>query len=248
VDVVAHRGLTHCQAENSLAALSAALAAGLDRVEVDVRAASDGGLFLLHDPSLERTTNAAGRLACLSSRIAETVQLYDGSMLPRLADALLLCRRRAVLCLDIKEERAVDPLVSLLSRFDAAAEVWSEHRSVVRRAAAAGISTALISSGLLAHGPGEFLWAARDAGASSVSFYPADLEPYVAAACRNASMPFLCGTPNDEATWRYLLQEGARGIITDRPLECRRMLSLPQDLHCQREGRSVAVRAGNYGP
>ena len=52
--IVAHRGAWHQAPENSLAAIENAIAAGYDIVEVDIRQSADGGLFLLHDDTLER--------------------------------------------------------------------------------------------------------------------------------------------------------------------------------------------------
>lgn len=225
MDVVAHRGLTEAAVENSLSAVAAALTAGIQLVEVDVRVARDGALFLLHDATLDRTTDASGRLAYLTTEQASHARLRDRLSLPRLEDALDLCLRRAVLCLDVKDSLAAVPLLSVLRRHDTDVEVWSDHESVVTHASSQGLRTALISSGLLPRGIGDFLWRARECGAASVSFYPADLEPHIAAACRHAAMPFLCGTPNDEPTWHYLERVGARAAITDRPLDCLRWLA-----------------------
>jgi glycerophosphoryl diester phosphodiesterase len=220
VVVVAHRGFTKAAPENSLASIGAALGEGLDYVEVDVRLGLDGGLYLLHDATLERTTDHAGRLADLTAAQIERVHLEDGSTLPRLESALALCATRATLCLDVKEARATTVLLRALRACQGPLEVWSEHEMVVAACAEFGLPTVLISNGLLPRGIGDFLWRARELGASGVSFYPADIEPHIAAACRNAAMPFLCGTPNDEGTWRFLVDAGARAIITDRPLHC----------------------------
>lgn len=225
MDVVAHRGLHSIAPENSLAAIRSALAAGFGRIEVDVRATRDGELFLLHDATLDRVTDASGRLTELSAEAAARVRLRDGSRLPTLASALALCQGRATLCLDVKELAALPRLTSLLRSNEQEAEVWSAERFVVRSAGAHNVYSALISSGVMPRGPGAFLWDAQDAGARAVSFFPADIEPHVAAACRNAAMPFMSGTPNDRATWRFLLQAGARAVITDRPISCRRWLS-----------------------
>jgi glycerophosphoryl diester phosphodiesterase len=225
MDVVAHRGLWAAAPENSLGAVSAAVRAGFRLVEVDVRASADGVPFLLHDLRLERTTSAAGRLSTLAAAQARRALLADGSPLPRLDEALEIVRGRAVLCLDVKSCAILPALERMLRPGDPDVEIWSESDALVRFAAERGIAATLICTGLLRRGIGAFLWRAWEAGATGVSFYPADLEVHVAAACRNAGMPFLCGTPNDERTWRFLLDQGARAAITDRPLECRGWLN-----------------------
>lgn len=55
---VAHRGASVAAPENTLAAVRAAAALGADMVEVDVRRTRDGALVVLHDATLDRTTDA----------------------------------------------------------------------------------------------------------------------------------------------------------------------------------------------
>jgi glycerophosphoryl diester phosphodiesterase len=225
MEIVAHRGLWGPAPENSPAAVEAALREGFTFIEIDVRASADGALFVLHDATLDRTTAYGGRLATLSAREAARVRLLDGTPLPRLEEVLELTGGRAVLCIDVKEGRAGPPLLPLLRGRRDGVEVWCHEGAVVRAAADMGVRTALICSGLLRRGVGDLIWSAWERGAAALSFYPADLQPHVAAACRNAGMPFLCGAPNDTPTWRFLVREGARAIITDRALACRRFLT-----------------------
>ncbi len=58
--VVAHRGDWRTAPENSLLSLEAAIALGVDVVEIDLNRSKDGVLFLLHDPTLDRTTTGHG--------------------------------------------------------------------------------------------------------------------------------------------------------------------------------------------
>ena len=108
------------------------------------------------------------------------------------------------------------------------AEVWSSHEEVVARAADAGIPATLIVLGVMPKdGVGGLVELAAQLGAIAVSFFPADLEPHVVRTCRERGMPFMCGTPNDPPTWRYLAASEARAIITDDPLRCAAALAAP---------------------
>ena len=62
VQIVCHRGANSVAPENTLAAARACYAAGFSHVEIDVHATSDGELVVLHDPTLERTTDGVGRV------------------------------------------------------------------------------------------------------------------------------------------------------------------------------------------
>ncbi|QWC84100.1 glycerophosphodiester phosphodiesterase [Nocardioidaceae bacterium] len=136
VRVIAHRGASARAPENTLAALAAAVADGADLVEVDVQRTADGVLVLLHDPRLERTTDARsrfgeGRELLLGSTAYDDIARLDagswfspafaGERVPRLTDALhLLVAARTGLQLELKRPElypgVVDQLVAELER------------------------------------------------------------------------------------------------------------------------------------
>jgi glycerophosphoryl diester phosphodiesterase len=58
--VVAHRGSSATAPENTIEAFDAAIAAGADAVEFDVRLSADGVAFVMHDADVSRTTNGHG--------------------------------------------------------------------------------------------------------------------------------------------------------------------------------------------
>ncbi|HUE93518.1 glycerophosphodiester phosphodiesterase [Pseudomonas sp.] len=64
--VIAHRGGKGLWPENSLFAFERASALGVDMLEMDLHLSSDGELVVIHDSTLERTTDGAGPVAALS--------------------------------------------------------------------------------------------------------------------------------------------------------------------------------------
>ncbi len=81
--VIAHRGASSIELENSLAAFRAARGQGADGVELDVHASIDGELFVHHDPTVMGLPIAQGR-----ARDLALTQLANGERLPTLAQAL----------------------------------------------------------------------------------------------------------------------------------------------------------------
>jgi glycerophosphoryl diester phosphodiesterase len=71
-----HRGASGTMPENTLAAFSEALAAGADRLEMDVHLTADEEVIVLHDPDLDRTTDGHGPAARL--RLSEIRELDAG--------------------------------------------------------------------------------------------------------------------------------------------------------------------------
>ncbi len=224
--IVAHRGLHRRVPENSLAAVRAAIEAGLDRIEVDVRATADGQLVLLHDQTLSRTTTGRGALRRTRAQELADVRLADGTAVPSLRDVLDLARGHAVLCLDVKEPTIARDVIAEAAAAEAEVELWSTHREAVAAAADAGVCASWISLGLFSPDAVDALAEeAHQLGAHAVSFFPADLSPRTVTACRRLGLEVMSGTPNDRGTWEYMRQLGAQTIITDRPIECRAWLT-----------------------
>ena len=74
---VGHRGYPGLFPENTLVSQAAAFAAGADMVEIDLQKSSDGAVVILHDDTLDRTTDGAGPVA--DHTLAELQQLDAGS-------------------------------------------------------------------------------------------------------------------------------------------------------------------------
>lgn len=78
--LIAHRGWSTRFPENSVPSIAAALSAGADEIEIDLRVSRDGGVFLLHDETLDRVTDLEGPIGDFASSELErcTVRSVDG--------------------------------------------------------------------------------------------------------------------------------------------------------------------------
>ncbi|MBI3044619.1 MAG: glycerophosphodiester phosphodiesterase [Betaproteobacteria bacterium] len=65
--VIAHRGGAHARPENTLAAFAHAVEAGADILEMDAQPTADGAIVLMHDATVDRTTDGTGRVESLSA-------------------------------------------------------------------------------------------------------------------------------------------------------------------------------------
>ena len=94
--VVAHRGASIEQAENTIEAFEAAIDAGADSVEFDVRLTADGHAVVTHDPDVSRTTNGTG---LVSEMTLEEIRALG---VPTVQDALRCLSGRAAADIEIK--------------------------------------------------------------------------------------------------------------------------------------------------
>ena len=90
--VIAHRGASGYEYENSRAAFRRAVVLDADGVELDIHATRDGGIVVHHDPEIP----GVGPIAQLSSAEARQVRIPNGETLPTLAEILGLMGDRDV--------------------------------------------------------------------------------------------------------------------------------------------------------
>jgi glycerophosphoryl diester phosphodiesterase len=129
VVVIAHRGANRVAPENTLAAYRAAIDLGVDFVEIDVQTTADGQLVLMHDSTVDRTTNGSGAVRSLT--LAQIKELdagswfspeFAGEKAPTLEEAAALCRGKVGLYIDLKDA-SVPALISALERYGIASRV-----------------------------------------------------------------------------------------------------------------------------
>ena len=130
--ISAHRGNTGRAPENTLATYKEALKVGVDFIEIDVRTSLDGKLVILHDGTLNRTTNGEGPLK--NKTFIELRELsagksfigFDKEKIPTLEEVCQLIsrwnfwhRRKTFIYVDCKEV-APKPLLETLQKYELA--------------------------------------------------------------------------------------------------------------------------------
>ena len=109
IQIVCHKGANGVAPENTYAAAQQALDWGADYVEVDVWTSRDGEMILLHDATVDRTTNGSGHALALTARELQALDAgswfapeFAGERIPLLRDFLHWIKGKARVFLDIK--------------------------------------------------------------------------------------------------------------------------------------------------
>lgn len=97
VAVIAHRGGSDGGApEGTIGAFEAAIGAGADWLEFDVRRTADGVLVVLHDATVDRTTDGSGPIAALTLAEAQALDAGGGARIPTVEDVVDLAKRSSI--------------------------------------------------------------------------------------------------------------------------------------------------------
>lgn len=100
--VAAHRGWCGKYPENTMAAFRAALELGVDQIETDVRITKDGELVLIHDGTVDRTTNGTGAVDAYTFEELRKLDAGNGEQIPTLIELMELVKDHPTLTLDIE--------------------------------------------------------------------------------------------------------------------------------------------------
>lgn len=212
--VVAHRGASAREVENSLAAFRAAAQLGADGVELDVHATADGTLVVHHDEVI-----AGRRIPLLSAQQVSELRLANGEPIPTLAQTLEAVGSRLQVFVEVKSlpPRFDDRLLDTLRRGpnpEAYAVHAFDHRIVQRL----GTQNPALRRGVLsASYPVRPLLALEDAGATILWQERTLVDRPLADALHRAGMQLMVWTVDDPVEIAQLLALGVDGICTNRP-------------------------------
>jgi len=153
--VIAHRGASLSHPGNTLAAFAAAIEAGADAIEFDVRRTLDGALVVHHDPTLEPAGEGRADALSLASCTLEEVRAHGrtvGVEIPTVEEVLGLCARRIAIDVELKEEGYEKDLVSLVARhYEPANAVFKSFRdaavSAIKRQGTGFLAGLLVGDG-----------------------------------------------------------------------------------------------------
>jgi len=207
--VIAHRGASSEEKENTLPAFERAIELGADFVEFDVQASSDGGLVVFHDLRLDRLTEERGPL-----RTRPLAALRELGI-PTLAEVLELASGRIGVMAELKSPwlyrrhdivaRAVDllPPEGVVVSFSRRAILETRRlRPALRTVQHVGYGTSIRAAA-------GFAWAA--------GYDAARVTPRGIAKGQRLGLETAVYTVNDEARMLELRELGVSGIFTDYP-------------------------------
>jgi glycerophosphoryl diester phosphodiesterase len=227
--VTSHAACKGHAPENTLAGIDAALRLGADAIEIDVHCTSDGVPVLIHDETVERTTDGTGNIHDMTLDVTRTldagarqfVPQFQGSPIPTLAEVLELTRGRVLLQIEIKQ-RDIEERVAQAVR-DAGAiadcEVHSFWPQVVQqmRAVEPRMACALLTDGRRVVDWHDFFGFALSLNAQGVSVYHSWATPELVRKGQKRGLTFMVWTVDDEADMRNMVDAGVDSICSNFP-------------------------------
>ncbi|KPV63845.1 MAG: cytoplasmic glycerophosphodiester phosphodiesterase [Candidatus Bathyarchaeota archaeon BA2] len=133
--IIAHRGASAYEPENTLRSVKKALELGADMVEVDVRASRDGHIVVMHDAVVDRTTNGKGYVKDMTLKELKKLDAGLEEPIPTLQEVAELVRGKAQLVVEIKVPEIEGKVLRIIkeNELDRQTLITSFHHPILKR-------------------------------------------------------------------------------------------------------------------
>ncbi|RKU17559.1 hypothetical protein C6501_03715 [Candidatus Poribacteria bacterium] len=226
---IAHRGASGIAPENTLTAFKKAIKIGVDAVEFDLHGTADGEIVVIHDASLDRTTNMSGLIKQTTLKIIKRADAgawfnpeFEGEQIPTLAEALTCITDNAIAVLEIKDDTIAEAVVQKIREMDLLelTVVISFHASVLQtvRALEPGIPTGWLIGSSNGHThPIQLCQQLGILGSSLLNVNHQLITDEFAYEVRRRGIALWCWTVDDIERMRQMSAFGVQGITSNYP-------------------------------
>ena len=114
--ITGHRGAAKLEPENTCLSIQKAIELGVDQIEIDVHLTRDQKLVVIHDQTVDRTTDGHGAVSDLSLQDIKQLDAGKGEKIPTLQEVIDHVKRRVILQIELKGPDTTEPVIRMIER------------------------------------------------------------------------------------------------------------------------------------
>ncbi|UQD55886.1 glycerophosphodiester phosphodiesterase family protein [Flavobacterium sp. K5-23] len=114
---IGHRGVRGYEPENTLISFKKAIDMHVDAIELDVHLSADGELMVIHDETVDRTTNGKGLVNQLSLPELKRLVVNKKHSIPTLTEVLELVNQKCFVNIELKSYETANKVVDLIEKY-----------------------------------------------------------------------------------------------------------------------------------
>jgi len=114
--IMGHRGAAALEPENTLLSIGRAIEIGVNAVEIDVRLSKDKEIVVIHDSTVDRTTDGTGPVCSFTVDELKKLDAGKGQRIPTLQEVIDFIGNKVELVIELKEEGTVESVFELIKR------------------------------------------------------------------------------------------------------------------------------------
>ncbi len=116
--IIAHRGASFLYGENTLKSIQKAMELNADWIEVDIRITKDSHPVIIHDHTVDRTTNGQGKVNDINLAEIKQFDTDSGESIPHLKEVLSVVNAEVPLVLELKVPSSINIILNHLQDYD----------------------------------------------------------------------------------------------------------------------------------
>lgn len=234
VDIIAHRGASDYAPENTLAAFDKAIQCNTDYLEFDIQMSEDGEIIVIHDSTVDRTTNGSGDIVQLNVNQLKKMDAgswfnssFTGEVIPTLDEVLKRYKGKTNFLIEVKNpamyEGIEGELVQRIRRNNLEKDVVIQsfdHYFLKKMVCShPNISTCLLLNGLEELKEGDLDYYSEIAKYINIPFFMLDHQ--VVKKFHSLGMKVYTWGIDSTSKFRQMMSIGVDGIITNDPCHIR---------------------------
>ena len=215
--VVGHRGATGVEPENTIRGFRYALELGVDYTECDVHLTKDNRLIVMHDETVERTTNGTGAIRNLTFAEIRSLDAGKGEHVPTLTEVLEVVKDRAILLIELKGEGVEEQAVQTVQKMQMDEQVifTSFHLDRIRKVK--NLDSSLKVGAIFGQPPADACQQALDAGASDIGVHYRNLRRELVNEAHSYGLDVRAWNPDTVPEMQAMIDLGVDGVSSNRP-------------------------------
>jgi glycerophosphoryl diester phosphodiesterase len=215
--VVGHRGAALLEPENTLRGFRRAIALGVDFVECDVHLTTDGQLAVIHDDTVDRTTDGHGPVSGFSMEELRRLDAGQGERIPTLEQVLAVTRDRVRVLIELKGAGVEAAAVATVNAVGLGDQVilTSFHLERIRKAR--DLDPGLTTGAIFSQPPPDACAQATAAGATTMGVHHRNLTADLLREAQAAGFIVRAWNPDTEPEIEAMVDLGVDGIGSNRP-------------------------------
>lgn len=215
--VVGHRGAAGVLPENTIKGFEYAIDLGVTHVECDVHLTWDKQLIVMHDATVDRTTNGIGAIRNLSFETIRKLDAGEGEQVPTLHEVLAVTKGKVTLLCELKGEGVELVAVDTVKEQGMDNEVMFSSFYMDRIQRVKQIDDQLAIRAIMASPSKEDIQNAIDLGIVGFDVHYRNLSLQMIEDAHAASVDIVAWNPNTLADQKAIIGLGVDGVSSDRP-------------------------------
>ena len=215
--VVGHRGAAGVVPENTLKGFRYAIELGVDSVECDVHLTRDEQLIVMHDETVDRTTNGSGRIRELDFATIRSLDAGDGEQVPTLDEVLAAVQGKVQLLCELKGEGVEDAAVEAVLARGMESEVVFTSFDMARIAKVRQRGDHIQIGAIFGDPTDEDMARAVDLGVKGIGIHYRNLCLRMVQQALDAGLDLRAWNPDTLQEQKAMIALGVTGVGTNRP-------------------------------